>query len=150
MGEDNLSKPISESLNPDPLSVSHEESDGNKLAPESGAEPVLNCVMLKDQVKHPLKPEPEELGAECEIELKKEQKIVTESKTNTELLNDPSINESKNGSPDYEIKNPIIPKSTKKRVRYEPPTPDSVAGRLRQRRGNKAMQVGPPQQAVLL
>lgn len=139
--EHDLSKPTSESLNPDPLST--KESDGNKLAPESETEPMLNPIapLSKDQVEHPLKPEAEELGAGCCVE----QKIVKESKTNMELLNGPSINEPKEGSlsetlergDDCEIKNCITvqktPASTKKRVRYEP-TPDNVAGRLRLRR----------------
>ncbi|KAL8473643.1 hypothetical protein ACS0TY_030477 [Phlomoides rotata] len=141
VGEDDLYKPISESLNADPLSLSDKESEGSKLAPESAAEPLLNCAVAtlsKDQVEHLLKPE--ELGAECNSELKKEQKIVTEQKSNTELLYDLSINESNKGSlsETLEIKNLVAiektPKSTKKRARFEPPSPDSVAGRLRLRR----------------
>ncbi|KAH6810251.1 Zinc-finger domain of monoamine-oxidase A repressor R1 [Perilla frutescens var. frutescens] len=142
--DDDLPKPTSEYPNPDPVPVSDKEFGDGKPAPDSGAKPLLNAAdatSTNDLVEYPLKPEPEEDSARCAT--------VVEPMT-IEPLNDEVTTEVLEGGDEaYEFKKESFvldnkedviapettPKSTKKRVRFEPTTPDSIGGRLRMRRG---------------
>lgn len=155
-GEDSdLTKPSHECSNPNSISISNRESTDCKLAPESGDKPLpypADDALTKDQVDHPLKPEvgkdspefdddKESIHVACTV-------CVNVIDVKTEPLNDEVIVEvfERGGDDAYEIEKeesvPDIncgiesatsPKSTKKRVGYEP-APDSIGRRLRMRR----------------
>ncbi|KAG6396202.1 hypothetical protein SASPL_142346 [Salvia splendens] len=155
-GEDSdLTKPSHECSNPNSVSISDKESTDCKLAPECGDKPLpypADDALTKDQVEHPLKPkvgkdspefddDKESIHVACTV-------CVNVIDVETEPLNDEVIVEvlERGGDDAYEIEKeesvPDIkcgiesatsPKSTKKRVGYEP-TPDSIGRRLRMRR----------------
>lgn len=123
--------------------MSGKESGDDKLAHESGAEPLLNqadAALTKGEVEYPLKLEPEKDSAGCD----EKKEAIIEPKT-TKPLNEKVIPEALGSGDANEIKNENFvldnkdvveetsPKSIRKRVCCEP-TPDSIAGRLRMRR----------------
>lgn len=149
--EGDLLKPSHECSKPEPVSVSDNETSDGKLAPESGAKPFpdpVDAALAKDQVEHQLKPEVEEDSAGCDDDKETIPVGGTACINGTEPLNDDvspeALERGCDSADEIEKKEPIpdikciagsetSPKSTKKRVRYEP-APDSIGARLRKRR----------------
>ncbi|PIM99110.1 hypothetical protein CDL12_28400 [Handroanthus impetiginosus] len=142
-----VAEPVSECVNADPSSEFGTEFGDSK------GEPLLEPAVAtesKDQLENPVKPEPE--NNSCGYENEKESNLLVDNeldktsidlKTTAEPFNDHFLPKSSNQEIEKE-KNNILdnkdavareasPKSTKKRVRFEP-TPDSIGGRLKQRR----------------
>ncbi|KAL6526198.1 hypothetical protein OROMI_029838 [Orobanche minor] len=106
--------------------------------------------VLNDQIEYPLKPEPEKNAAEydtgdenkeadSELEENNAKMMKTTTTTTIEPPNDSEIKKekmltrAKKDSVELEESPESIKKQKKKRVRFELTTPDSIAGRLRQR-----------------
>ncbi|KAL3833386.1 hypothetical protein ACJIZ3_008122 [Penstemon smallii] len=131
----------------------NEDLGDSKTAPESEADALLEpaiSTLSKDEVECALEPEPEKCASESDKrkDVNFELETTTESEITTMPLNDPSIESGEVNEIKKEdtiiLDNKIIvapetsPKSTKKRVVYVP-TPDSIAGRLRQRRNKRSI-----------
>ncbi|KAG8384466.1 hypothetical protein BUALT_Bualt04G0120700 [Buddleja alternifolia] len=150
-GEDDLSKSNNENLNSDPVYEVGKEFGDSKMVLETGGEPLSIATPSKDQFEYPLKPESEKSCSENKNE--KEDNFLVDSeldKAATESQNESSnydkglmLSETLERGNDNEItkednngfvEHETSPISTKKRVRVERTTPDSIAGRLKMRR----------------